>query len=122
LLLDDVHRFLLAHHHTLASAASHVYFSALLFTPKKTILYKTYDNEATTLVKVMKGGPSTWPSLLLIFQGHESDINSIAFSPDGCILTSCSDDCTVRLWNVKNGDAVTTLEGHSDAVSSVTFC
>ena len=36
-------------------------------------------------------------------EGHDSSINSLAFSSDGKTLASGSDDETVRLWNVTTG-------------------
>ena len=45
----------------------------------------------------------------------------IAFSPDGRMLASRSDDRTVRLWRVSNGALRRTLEGHTEPVWSVTF-
>lgn len=35
--------------------------------------------------------------------GHESEVNSVAFSPDGQQLASASEDDTIRIWNVVTG-------------------
>jgi WD40 repeat protein len=45
----------------------------------------------------------------------------VAFSPDGKLVVSGSDDNTVRLWDAATGAARQTLQGHSESVRSVTF-
>jgi WD40 repeat protein len=55
-------------------------------------------------------------SLVLTLTGHTDDVNSVAFSPDGRLLASGSDDYTIRLWDVATGSLVRTLTGHTSTV------
>ncbi|MEH2049533.1 serine/threonine-protein kinase [Nostoc sp.] len=54
-------------------------------------------------------------------KGHSSDVNSVAFSPDGTTLGSASDDKTIKLWNIASGEAIRTLEGHTNWIWTVAF-
>ena len=50
---------------------------------------------------------------------HSSDVNKVAFSPDGKYIATASNDKTARIWNVSTGKNITL--NHSGAVNSVTF-
>ncbi|MBE8987616.1 serine/threonine-protein kinase [Nostoc sp. LEGE 12450] len=65
--------------------------------------------------------PSKSDFLPKAFKGHSSDVNSVAFSPDGTTLGSASDDKTVKLWNLSSGEEIHTLEGHSNWIWTVAF-
>ncbi|MBC7264336.1 MAG: hypothetical protein H5T64_08240 [Chloroflexi bacterium] len=54
-------------------------------------------------------------------RSHTAAVRSVAFSPDGAILASGSDDGRVRLWDVASGRELRTLSGHTAAVCSVAF-
>jgi WD40 repeat protein len=58
---------------------------------------------------------------LYTLQGHNDSVWSVAFSPDGQLLASGSQDKTVKLWEVKTGTLLHTLQGHDAAVFSIAF-
>ena len=46
---------------------------------------------------------------------------SVAFSPDGSLLASASEDKKVRLWDARSWKLTRTLDGHEEGVNSVAF-
>ena len=59
--------------------------------------------------------------LVRTLRGHTDFIGRIAWSPDGRMLASPSDDNTIRLWDAETGECLRTLEGHKEGVNSVAF-
>jgi WD40 repeat protein/energy-coupling factor transporter ATP-binding protein EcfA2 len=53
-------------------------------------------------------------------EGHTGAINSISFRRDGKYIASGSDDKSIILWDLKNGNSIT-LKGHSNKVKSVSY-
>lgn len=61
----------------------------------------------------------TAASKLAEFEGHPLSVTGLAFSPDGKTLASCSQDCTVKLWDVeaKTLRSVISLPPHVESVA-----
>ena len=53
--------------------------------------------------------------------GHTGEVYAVAFSPDGWLLATASDDGTTRLWDPATGEHRRTLTGHGGPVSAVAF-
>lgn len=52
--------------------------------------------------------------------GHDGDVNAVAFSPDGRLVVTASEDKTARIWNSLTGDLIASL-AHPGTVSSARF-
>jgi WD40 repeat protein len=58
---------------------------------------------------------------LLTLRGHQSWIFSVAWHPDGQKLISCSEDLTLKLWDIRTGQCLHTLVGHQKPIWSVVW-
>jgi WD40 repeat protein len=61
------------------------------------------------------------PALVRILTGHQGDVSSVAYSPDGRCLVSGAWDKTVAVWDAETGQRLFVLTGHQGDVSSVAF-
>ena len=59
---------------------------------------------------------------LCTLKGHSDLVRSVAWSPDGKLVASGSDDKSIRIWDVATGkEAMGPLTGHSREVTSVAW-
>ncbi len=57
-------------------------------------------------------------STIRLLEGHEEQVNGIAWSPDGALLASVSSDGTLRVWTVETGTGIR-VEVHGSPVNAV---
>jgi WD40 repeat protein len=67
--------------------------------------------------------PPLWECVATLVEHSRSmaSINSVAFSPNGEILASASDDGKIRLWNANTKQVIGIFAGHSQPVNSIAF-
>jgi len=58
---------------------------------------------------------------LVVQTGHSSKVTALAYSPDGRLLASGSEDKTVKIWEASTGREIRTLYGHTWKVTAVAF-
>jgi WD40 repeat protein len=112
----DAKRFTLYNRSVIEKAPLQIYSSALVFTPEQSIVRKQFEECISGICKISKG-QANWSGALQTLEGYSGPVNSVAFSPDGKLVASGSDDGTVRLWEVATGAPHgSPLEGHSGPV------
>jgi WD40 repeat protein len=63
---------------------------------------------------------SSW-ECQLILKGHESDILAMAFSGDGNLLASATEDGEIGIWNASSGQCITMIDEIFSPISSMSF-
>jgi WD domain, G-beta repeat len=74
---------------------------------------------------VLAGGGLSWwlfkRRAFFTYTGHTDWVYTVAWSPDGKRLASCSKDKTVQVWDASDGGYVFTYDGHKDEVVTVAW-
>lgn len=122
--LIDAERFVLSHGSIVKKAPLQLYASALVFSPKETMIRTLFYKERLPLIKRAQGSTSQWDRLRQTLEGHKGSIRSLAFSPSdkdspgNMKLASTSTDGTVRLWDVIIGEEKLNVRCNTHSPSS----
>src|SRR5204863_2513195 len=61
------------------------------------------------------------PRALYTRKAHDKDINALDINHDGDLFASASQDRTVKIWSLEEGEVIGILRGHRRGVWSVKF-
>jgi WD40 repeat protein len=56
-----------------------------------------------------------------VLRGHSKAVNTVAFSPDGRLLVTSSDDHTAMVWDIHSRRQIALLRGHTKPVTRAIF-
>ncbi|KAF6525890.1 hypothetical protein HZS61_011685 [Fusarium oxysporum f. sp. conglutinans] len=119
--LHDAKRFVLNYRWIIDTAPLQLYASAIVFTPKQSIVRQTFKRDLPEWISLLPNVDSDWNAALQTLEGHTNSVTSVAFSNDGTLIASGSEDNTVKIWNALTGKRERTLERHTGSVTSVVF-
>jgi Tol biopolymer transport system component len=89
---------------------------SVAFSPDGHLLAAGTKNKTVHVWDLIKG------TELKIVKGHQSFINTVAFSHDGTRLASSGgEDQTVKVWDVQTGKELLSLKGHGNWTAGVAF-
>ncbi|KAF5362991.1 hypothetical protein D9757_014089 [Collybiopsis confluens] len=123
LIMKEVERFTDVFSIPLNESTPHLYISGCALAPTTSILRMGKSEWNHRGVKVERSGGMEihWEKTLHLIH-VESEVQSVAVSPNGQQVVSGSNDHTVRIWNVQTGRQIgDPLHGHMSEVTSVAF-
>ena len=164
-LINDCLQFVTRFFEAISTSSQHIYHSALLLSPKESIMWTLYGQQVSPLARVIQGVPTSWdPSIAskrfsenictavwspcnrfiavacygyykavvldaatleqlytLHSPSKSAYLRSLAFSPNGCLLTgySYNVNCIVT-WDLQTGGIITNINTTGEC-SSISY-
>ncbi|KAL7803895.1 hypothetical protein V8C43DRAFT_320517 [Trichoderma afarasin] len=128
-VVQDATRFLYAHSSAIEATPMQLYISALIFSPRTSLIRRIYQHHIPNSAWVVAYSPDgkliasghfggkicLWDAITgakrRILSGHHKEITGLSFSPNSSLLVSSSYDMTIRFWNAITGTNVTKYGG-----------
>ena len=80
-LVNDYFRFVIAFSEVISASAPHIYHSALPLSPRTSIVHELYKSHSRPLVRVVRGFPISWESVVTTVQHRRPKNKTAVWSP-----------------------------------------
>jgi hypothetical protein len=87
---------------------------------KLVMIWNPNEAQSVDIDRRLNGEPDPKTNYLRL-EGHDKPVRCVAFSPNGELVLSGSEDNAIRVWDVANGESRKVLRGHGSAVRSCAF-
>ncbi|PWY70293.1 hypothetical protein BO94DRAFT_628285 [Aspergillus sclerotioniger CBS 115572] len=114
----DAERFTVTFRSAIEQAPLQLYASALLFTPKRSIIRERFEKEIPSWIVVRPSTSENWSPLLQSLQF--GIVLSMAFSPDNALL-ALESEAGISIWDTTTWKCVQSLAEDTDACIAMSF-
>lgn len=123
LFLRDANSFVTSSHEIIEYNAAHIYLSALPFTPKDSLVRRTFLDLFTGLPSIETYGINDHAGrCVMVVAETDWSVKSVTYSPDSKVLALSLNDNTVRLWDARSGVEICRLStGTGEEIRSIAF-
>ncbi|CUA70599.1 Periodic tryptophan protein 2 homolog [Schizosaccharomyces pombe 972h-] [Rhizoctonia solani] len=123
ILVEDARNFVTSFAGSPVSQSTpHIYISSLPLCPRSSSVYQNYWKQTQGLLELKGSLIERREAAALATWSLGSEVNSVAYSPDGARVAAGCEDCTVRIMNAHDGKPLfDPLQGHTGSVESVAF-
>ena len=104
--LDHAYRFVLQNRYVIDLAPLQLYYSALRFAPKQSIIREWFKGvvQQPEDLEFLHSPALPWSAEYQTLEAHSDSVTSVTFSPDGSLLATASWDKSIRLWDSRSGE------------------
>jgi WD40 repeat protein len=81
-IVQDAKRFILYNRSIIEKAPLQAYVSALVFSPKMSLIRRQFLSQGPTWIKNWPDVEENWNLCLQTLEGHSDEVNAVTFSPD----------------------------------------
>ena len=84
-------------------------------------MWNPNDAKKPNIAELVTGSNTIAPAKFRALDGHNAPVHTGAFSRDGKLVLSGSNDNSIKLWDFKSGKLIKTLRGHAGWVNFAVF-